>query len=164
MLFEKPAASNLWVSNYNTTLTRESENPITGRAMPQVRRMACVYALMDCSEQVQEEHLKAALATWRYCAEGARFIFGGVHKVDPISEKVLEALRATRAPGVAGRNGLTMGLTRKEIHTQVFSGNKSAEEITRIMEGLKTRGKVRVQIEAAGAKGGRPAERWLAVG
>ncbi len=53
MYFEKPAASNLWVSAYKTTLTRDGENPVTGRAVPQVRRMAHVYALMDCSEQAR---------------------------------------------------------------------------------------------------------------
>ena len=153
MFFEKPAASNLWVSAYKTTLTRESENSVTGRAMPQVRRMASIYALMDCSEQVRAEHLTAALETWRYCAEGARFIFGGAHKVDPVAEKALDALRGNRA-----------GLTRKELYVGVFQSNKSADEITRIMQGLQKRGHVRVQLDPASAKGGRPAERWLAVG
>src|ERR1017187_6465348 len=80
MLFEKPAASNLWVSAYNTGLTRDAENPVTGRAIPQTRRLAHVYALMDSSERVREEHLRAALETWRYCADSARFIFCGVHR------------------------------------------------------------------------------------
>jgi hypothetical protein len=153
MFFEKPAASNLWVSAYRTTLTRESENPVTGRAMPQVRRMACIYALMDCSEPVREEHLRAALETWRYCADSARFIFGGVSRTDPVAEKALDALRHT------GRKGLT----RKEIYADVFQGNKVAQEITRMLENLRKQGRVRMRTEAAGAQGGRPAERWFAV-
>jgi hypothetical protein len=63
--------------------------------MPQVRRMACVYALMDCSERVREEHLTAALEAWRRCAESARFIFGGVSKIDPMGDKLREALKAS---------------------------------------------------------------------
>lgn len=145
-------ATNLWVSAYNTTLARDSENPTTGRAMPQVRRIACIYALMDCAEWVREEHLSAALETWRYCADSARFIFGGVRKSDPVAEKALDALRANRA-----------GLTRKEIYINVFSGNKSADEITRVLQSLLKQGQARVRSEAAGAKGGRPAERWFAV-
>src|ERR1019366_9762812 len=89
MFFGNPAASNLWVSAYNASLTRDSESPLTGRAMPQTRRMAHVYALMDCSTQVREEHLRAALETWRYCADSARFIFGGVRKEDPMADKAL---------------------------------------------------------------------------
>lgn len=151
MYFEKPAASNLWVSAYNTSLTRDGESPVTGRAVPQTRRLAHVYALMDCSEKVREEHLRAALETWRYCADSARFIFGGVQKADPVADKILEALRGS------GKKGLT----RKEISIDVFQRNKSAEEMTRALQTLQKRGQARVQTEASGASGGRPTERWF---
>jgi hypothetical protein len=151
MLFEKPAASNLWVSAYNTGLTRDAENPVTGRAIPQTRRLAHVYALMDSSERVREEHLRAALETWRYCADSARFIFGGVHKADPMADKLLEALRQS------GRKGLT----RKEIRGDVFQQNKSSEDITRVLQSLKKQGQARFKIETPGAQGGRPTERWF---
>jgi Protein of unknown function (DUF3987) len=152
LLFEK-RASDLWVSLYRTTLMRESENPVTGRACPQVRRMATIYALMDCREQVCEAHLRAALEMWRYCAEGARFIFGGVRRIDPEADKVLDAMRQR------GKKGLT----RKDISVEVFQRNKSAEEITRVLASLQKQGQARMQTEAAGDKGGRPTERWFSV-
>ena len=49
---------------------------VTSRAESQVMRLACVYALLDCSAEIRVEHLNAALAVWQYCHDSARFIFG----------------------------------------------------------------------------------------
>ncbi len=35
-----------------------------------------LYALLDCSATVEEEHLRAALAIWEYCEASARHLFG----------------------------------------------------------------------------------------
>ena len=39
----------------------------TSRAEAQVIRLALLYALLARSDEIQPEHLKAALAFWRYC-------------------------------------------------------------------------------------------------
>ena len=41
---------------------------VLSRAEAQVMRLACIYALLDCSEVVRLEHLGAALEVWDYCA------------------------------------------------------------------------------------------------
>jgi hypothetical protein len=153
MWFDK-ATSNLWVSAYKTTLSRDGENAITGRAAPQVRRLAHIYALMDKSAYVREKHLLASLAAWRYFADSARFIFGGISKIDPEEEKLLGALRE------AGKQGIA----RTEISVTVFNGNKTAEEITKVLGSLQKQGRVRMQVEPASTKGGPRPVRWFAVG
>lgn len=52
----------------------------TSRGAAQVVRLSMLFALLDRSESVRVEHLRAALALWRYCEESARKIFGGLTK------------------------------------------------------------------------------------
>ncbi len=117
------------------------------RAEAQAMRLACIYALLDCSATVRVEHLRAALAVWRYCEDSARFIFGE-SLGDPMADEIIKLLRQTPE-----------GLTRWDI-SKHFGGNRSSAAITRALQALTERGMVRRQKEQSG--GGRPAERWLA--
>ena len=40
---------------------------VTSRAEAQVVRLSLIYALLDCSPVIRQEHLLAALALWEYC-------------------------------------------------------------------------------------------------
>ena len=51
---------------------------VTSRGEAQVIRLALLYALLDSSDHIRSEHLKAALAFWKYAEESARLIFGGL--------------------------------------------------------------------------------------
>ena len=48
---------------------------VTGRSEAQTARLACLYALLDCSAVVRVEHLRAALAVWDYCERSAAYVF-----------------------------------------------------------------------------------------
>lgn len=117
------------------------------RAEAQVMRLACIYALLDCSATVRVEHLRAALAVWRYCEDSARFIFGE-SLGDPMADEIMGLLRQNPE-----------GLTRWQI-SKHFGRNKASAAITRALQALAERGMVRRFKEQSG--GGRPAERWLA--
>lgn len=65
---------------------------IINRAEAQTLRLALVYALLDGQGQVGDAHLRAALAMWRYAQESALYIFGE-RAIDPLEEKILEALK-----------------------------------------------------------------------
>lgn len=65
---------------------------IINRAEAQTLRLALVYALLDGQGQVADAHLRAALAMWRYAQDSALYIFGE-KAIDPLEEKVLEALK-----------------------------------------------------------------------
>jgi hypothetical protein len=106
------------------------------------------YALLDKAAEIRIEHLRAALAVWRYCEDSARFIWGD-SLGDPTADELLRALR------VAGADGLT----RWDI-TNHFSRHKSAEELDRALGVLNERGLVRLAKEDSG---GKPTTRYWSV-
>jgi hypothetical protein len=120
---------------------------VISRAEAQVMRLACLYALLDCSLIIRKSHLEAALAVWQYCGESARFIFGD-SLGDPVADEILRSLRAT-----------PNGLTRTEL-SNLFGRNRSAREIGRALVTLSEQGLVYSEREETE---GRSAERWIAL-
>jgi len=53
---------------------------VTSRGEAQVVRLALIFSVLDCSEHITVDHLKAAKAVWDYCEQSATYIFGGVNK------------------------------------------------------------------------------------
>ena len=51
-----------------------------------------LYALLDESDVIRIEHLKAALALWSYCDRSAGYVFGE-SLGDPIADQILDAIR-----------------------------------------------------------------------
>src|SRR5262249_11013105 len=82
---------------------------VTSRSEAQVVRLAMLYALLDRSDHIGEQHLRAALALWEYCEHSARFIFGD-KLGNPVADKILEALQ-NKFPG---------GMSRDDIRNDVF--------------------------------------------
>jgi hypothetical protein len=143
------AAGALWHKVY-TSLSEGKPGllgAVTARAEAQVMRLACLYALLDMSYVVTEEHLRAGLALWDYCERSARCIFGDTLG-DPTADELLKALLAR-----------PKGMTRTDIRDH-FGRNKSAREIARALDVLTEYGLARCTTEESG---GRPAERWFAV-
>lgn len=121
---------------------------ITGRAEAQVLRLSLVYALLDCANAINPEHLLAALAVWDYCEASCRFIFGDAVG-DPIADPILNALRGE--PG---------GMSKTEIFS-LFQRNQSAASIDRALAQLQEHGlAIPKRIPS---DGGRPQEVWFAV-
>ncbi len=50
---------------------------VTSRGEAQVIRLALIFSVLDCSEHITIDHLKAAKAIWDYCEDSATFVFGG---------------------------------------------------------------------------------------
>jgi hypothetical protein len=147
-------ASDVWGYNIDPNhgayreLSREKGGlwgKATSRAPAQVLRLALIYALLDCAQQIQRHHLEAALEVWRYCDESARFIFGD-RTGNLTADTILEALRKNPA-----------GLTRAEIYSDLFGRHKSKDEIKAALELLQRAGKAHAETEETG---GRPIERW----
>jgi hypothetical protein len=106
-----------------------------------------LYALLDCSPEVQVEHLKAALACWRYCEDSARWIFE-TRTGDKNADRILAALK------VAGANGLT----KWQITADVFNRHATKFEIN---EALRTLYALRLAYRTEEKTGGRSSERWF---
>jgi hypothetical protein len=64
---------------------------VTARSEAQAVRLALVYALLDGRDEIDEPHLKAALAVWEYCEASAAHIFGDALG-DPVADDILRAL------------------------------------------------------------------------
>jgi hypothetical protein len=92
---------------------------VTSRARPQVCRLACLYALLDCSYMVRASHLRAALAVWRYAYDSAVFIFSKRDKKDEQADRLLTAIRAA-APGRLPRTEMYR-LFKNRIHKHDLS-------------------------------------------
>lgn len=107
---------------------------IIGRAVAQVRRLACIYSLLDCSDVVGLRHLEAGLAVWQYCEDSARFIFGD-SQGDPLADNILQIIR--NAPE---------GINRTGIH-QALGKNKEASLIQTALSLLLERGLITQETE-----------------
>ena len=142
-------AWGIWDVVYET-LTRDVPGlfgMVTARAEAQVRRLACLYALLDQSDTVDITHLKAALAVWRYAEDSAKYIFGDATG-NSVADTIMAHLR--QSPD---------GLTRKEIREGIFQRNKSSKEIAQALHLLKEAGMARKEKIQTGGRG-RPDERW----
>jgi len=144
-----PKARKLWCQRY-PRLTAEVPGmlgAITARAEAQVLRLAIIYALLGRSDTIKTQHLRAALAVWRYCAHSARYIFGGAMG-DRIADRILQALRARKE-----------GMSRTDIRN-LFKRNLDAERISRALDFLAQYSLAACLIEETE---GRPIERWSAL-
>ncbi len=141
------AARDLWHKEY----ARLSEGKpglagaLTARAEAQVLRLSCIYALLDQSTKVRVEHLRAALAVWKYCEESVGYIFGD-STGDGMADEILRKLKA--APE---------GMKRSEI-LDAF-GRHGADKIDRALRTLRDHG---LASSEKVPTGGRSAEVWKA--
>lgn len=137
---------SIWRSMY-PQLSSSDRHVMAARSEAYVKRLACIYALLDITSTVGERHLEAALALWEYVETSIGFVFGAASK-DPNEIKLVKAL--------AGSPG---GLTRKEITCDVFQKHLRADALASLLSDLWTRRVIHRKSEAS--TGGRPAERWF---
>ena len=90
------SATDLWAHVYpELTMDRPGLfGAATARAEAQTLRLALTYAQLDAAAHVEQQHLEAALALWRYADDSAEYLFGGLDGIefDPIAQKILTAL------------------------------------------------------------------------
>jgi hypothetical protein len=136
------AASRLWEQVYGDLSEGRPGmlGSVTSRAEAHVVRLSLIYAQLDRADQIRVEHLRAALAIWKYCEASARFIWGDALG-DPTADEILRTLRA------AG----DAGLTRWDI-TNHFGRNKGAAELDRAIGVLAERGLIRSATEETGGR------------
>ncbi len=120
---------------------------VTGRAEAQVMRLSALYALLDESAVIHPAHHHAAIALWNYCEQSARWIFG-TNTGDKNADKILSALEQ------AG----SVGMTRTEIHDEVFNRNISGDALNDSVRLLHESGHAKFTGEKTG---GAPLERWF---
>ena len=141
-------AEKLWAELYRGELSVDRPGllgDILARSEAQTLRLALVYALLDGNCLIDIQHLKAALAVWRYCVASATRIFGDATG-DVIADDVLLALKAAGEQGMS-RNDLM----------NAFSRHRSSRQIGDALQLLEKAGRARAALIPTG---GRSAERW----
>jgi hypothetical protein len=111
-------------------------------------RLSLLYALLDCSSEIEVEHLRAALALWEYARHSAELIFGQRETWSPLESKILQLLQESQT-----------GYTRSELH-KLLGGRCKAEELLAALAKLKEQRAAHCE-KIAHPGSGRPAERWL---
>ena len=141
-------ADRLWESVYASLAEARAGafGRATERARPQVLRLALIYALLDGSPTITAEHLRPALAVWRYCEASARIIFSPVDadSDDPLEQQVLSIIR------------LNPGVNRKGLH-KALGGHIPASTLVKALAKLRDRGLIRTETVSTG---GRRSECW----
>jgi hypothetical protein len=124
-------ARERWIAAYEELSRGEAglTGAATARAEAHTVRLALLYALLDCSDVIQLEHLEAALAFWAYSAASARWVFGDSIG-DPTADEIWAMARERRD-----------GITRTEV-SNLFSRNKKAREIDRALQALIDAGRL----------------------
>ena len=133
-------ALELWESIY-PELSQEHTGlagSIINRAEAQTLRLALVYALLDGQGSIDETHLQAALAMWRYAQDSALYIFGD-RAADPLEVKILETLK-------------TGPLTATEL-SRVLSGHVPKERLQPLLQQLEAQQRISITKQK---NGGRP--------
>lgn len=139
-------ARELWIAEYPRL---SADRPgmlgaLTARSEAYCMRLACLYALLDCSCQVEVNHLQAALALWNYCERSTAYLFG--HSTgDTVADEILAALKTAKE-----------GLSRNDIYL-LFSKNQSRDRLARALLVLQ-QGELAYATEVKTE--GRPKEVW----
>jgi hypothetical protein len=143
-----PETRPLWVQAYARLSQggRGLFGALTARAEAQVLRLTIVYALADFSPELRPEHLRAALAVWRYVEDSTRYVFG-TRTGDAIADKILEEAR-----------GKPEGLTRTQIR-DLFGRHRTEAEIASALGLLRDLGLAHMERRQTG---GKPQEVWHA--
>ena len=135
------SAKQHWAAEYRELSLEHSgiAGNLINRAEAQTMRLAMIYALLDWQSVIQERHLQAALAMWRYAQASALYIFGD-KSADPLEARIFEALK--QGP-----------LTATEL-SAVFCRNIPKERLQPILQQMEAR--QRISIVKRKVPKGRP--------
>ena len=135
-------ALSLW-GEMAITLAK-ANTPMSERSRVQVLRIACILALLDCLDEVQPQHLRAASHIWNYCLGSVAYIFEGEQNED--ANKILAALR---------KHG---GLTTTQIRINVFQQNIKSATMNTLLKSLESQGRIKRTVrQRSDGRSGKPA-------
>ncbi len=124
-----------WCHWYNhRIIPGGSIGSILGRAEAHILRIALIFALLDCREQVTEAHFNAALAIWDYAAQTARRVFGNTTG-DKLADKIFAYVQ---------RHG---EVTRWQLSAEALAGNTPKIDLDLALSLLVENNMMRVRTE-----------------
>lgn len=146
------AADLLWADAYNSFADPPGlVGKLTARVDAHALRLSMIYALLDRSPVIREDHVRAALAIVFYVEDSVRHTFGGATG-DRMADRMMAIIRS------AGEHGIK----RDEIQ-DAFGRHASQSDIDNAGRILVEHGAACVKVLRTGARG-RPPEVWLPTG
>ena len=122
---------------------------IVARGDPHVLRISMIFAVLDRSALITVEHLRAAIAFWKYCERSAAWVFGEKTGNKDADKIYWELLRDPK------------GMTRTEISLEVFNNHAPKNRINFALSALVDAGLVKLKHERVPGSD-KPVERWFA--
>tara|TARA_R110000787_G_scaffold244039_1_gene350001 strand:+ start:429 stop:2099 length:1671 start_codon:yes stop_codon:yes gene_type:complete len=140
-----------WAEHYATLARDEAIGGVAGqvlaRGVPQVRRLAMIFAILDRSRDVDSHHVRAAMEAWRFSRDSVLHVFG-VRTGNRLADLIHDELRLAEGEQ----------LTRAEIRS-IAGSNVSGAEIEDALATLQTAEIAYGQRRKTGQRG-KPAEVW----
>lgn len=136
-----PAAAAVWEQLY-AELTREQPGllgNLLARSEAHVARLSALYALSARREEIDVEHLQAAVALWEYAEQSTAIIFAE-RSGDRTADKLLAALKPGRS------------MTVEEIRAEIFSNHVDKTLLDNALNVLEYRGQVRLVKRQTGGR------------
>lgn len=130
-------ARKLWAEEYARFENRGSiDGPIAAmfaRWAPHATRLSVIYALLDGSAVIDEVHVRASLAAWRYVEQSVRHVFGDAsHDTD--LGRVIEFIDDT-----------DIGCVRRtDVSIKLFNRNKSKHQLDELRDKLAATSKYEI--------------------
>ena len=140
----------LYTSELNDESAGEKVTALLERRAPVLRRLAMLFALCDLTDEVDVQHIEAALAWVRYWTESVTFIFSNAAEevvtaeVNDTAQKILDFL--TSRPRA----------TRSQLSKECFGGHQSKARIDAALDELLTATPPRVIVETVARPKGTP--------
>ena len=92
---------------------------VLNRAEAQVMRLSLLYACLDMSWTIEPDHIRTALALWRYVEQSAYYIFGD--KLDPTEQKILDTLKDGPKTGTELYKSFSNHIEKPKLETAINS-------------------------------------------
>lgn len=129
-------ARELWIKIYNDLTADEPGiiGSMSARIEPYTLRLAGIYAVLDSSNQINPEHLRAAVAVIDYYIASLYYLFGNLAG-NPLADRIFEAL--TDKPDGMSKNDLM----------DYFQRNKTSDEISTALDLLTGMERIKSQTE-----------------
>jgi hypothetical protein len=150
MLFTEQALTE-WAEHYATLARDEAIGGVAGqvlaRGVPQVRRLAMIFAILDRSRDVDSHHVRAAMEAWRFSRDSVLHVFG-VRSGNRLADLIHDELRLAEGEQ----------LTRAEIRS-IAGGNVTSAAIEDALATLHDAEIAYGQRRKTGQRG-KPAQVW----
>ncbi len=148
------AADSLYAKLYLGELNDQSSGEIVTalleRRAPVLRRLAMLFALCDLKNEVDVQHIEAAVAWTRYWTDSVKFIFS-----DAAAEVVTAETNDT-AQKIVDFLGQRGKATRSELSKELFLGHKTKTLLDAALEELLTASPARIVVETVPRPDGKP--------